>query len=973
MKTLNLNLAGLYTAQNDFGPKGGMLDVANNVVIDQVNLGQCRNGFDALEFNFPNSSDRANRFGVYQDTLVSHFGDDSLGYYSVVDGWHPYAGTFDPPDPLLARCRFLQSNLNFYFTTSLGIYKLDSVFSTPAPAGVPEALDLEVSLSGSSGFFTSNEVKTISAKTTNASAILTYISDDDIVGILIGQIVTGTDIQANSLVTDISLSETVLITEGDLTAGNSSMTNVDSSAGLIAGQIIDMDGVPANTRVVSVSGVGPYTVVMSANAIETAANRPVTFRSDNTVTMSQTATGTATSSITFSDGAQIGYRLLWGIRDANEGVILGAPSALTLISNNTGGTRDTQSIATIPDGITTNHFYQLYRTAETPSLAVSPVDQEQLVVEGFPDNTDLSNGYITVVDQTPDSLKGQALYTGSDVDGIAQANFQPPLAKDFCFFKGYVLYANTEQRQQLKIQIDGVGGSEGVDVGDIITIDGVAFTGASVEDIAAGEFAIVTGGTPAQNIADTANSFIRVVNRYAANTTTYAYLLSGPNDLPGQMLLKVRAPGGAQFSVTASANGDAWTPNLPTTGDSVSSTSEVETNAIYIAKFNQPEAVPIANKKPVGVRSNRILRVVPLRDYVVIFTSDGVYRFLGDGLTSFEVQPFDLTVRLISPESASPLGNEAWCLSNQGVVSVSDAGVQSRSTLQIDDKIRQLLGQAIDSTSFYAFAVGYETDHRYILGVPDSEGDTFCTQEYCLNYFTDAWVRWTRQCSVGFIHPTEDRLYLGNGDNERVVFERKAGTFRDLVDEWNECEIVSSNEFTVVLTDVVGITPGDLLQQGDLQAVILEVDPSDNSLILDQVRAWTPGDALFLYAIACEIQWKPAAAGDPTEAKQCSEGQIIFRQAQFTLGSIDCLTDISPSFSSVSIEGAPAGGFGEVSFGSGPWGGVARSRTKRFYIPADKQYNGSITVRFRIREAQASWLLEGISLVFFDEGFELGN
>jgi hypothetical protein len=52
---------------------------------------------------------------------------------------------------------------------------------------------------------------------------------------------------------------------------------------------------------------------------------------------------------------------------------------------------------------------------------------------------------------------------------------------------------------------------------------------------------------------------------------------------------------------------------------------------------------------------------------------------------------------------------------------------------------------------------------------------------------------------------------------------------------------------------------------------------------------------------------------------------------------------------------------------------VSRSKTLRFLIPANKQYCGSITVKFVIRTGLSSWLLEGISLVPFDEGFELGK
>lgn len=971
-KALNLKIAGLYTSQNDYGAKAGMLDVADNTVIDQQDLGQSRRGFDALGFALPGTSDRINRFGVYQNVLVAQYGASSLAYYDPNTGWHPYSGTFNHPDPLLARCRFLQSNLNFYFTTSLGVKKLDLVTGTPVDAGIPKALDLALALSGSSGFLTSNVVKTITATTTNASAILSQISDADMTSLLTGMYASGTNIPAGSLVSSISLSATVLVTTGDLTAGSMTIANVASTAGLSNGQLVSANGLLANTRITNITGAGPYTVTVSQAAIQSGTSQSLTFRSDNTITLSQSATGSGAVSVTIANGAQVGYRLVWGKRDANNNVDLGVPSQLVALTNATGGTRNVQATATIPAGITTSHFAQLYRSVATPGASVPPVDQEQLVTEVKPTNTDLSNGFITITDQTPDSLKGESLYTGTDEQGIGQANYQPPFAKDFCFYKGYVLYANTSLRQQLDLTIAGVGSPSGVQVGDVITIGGVAFTADSTENTATGHFQVFTSGTPAQNIANTTDSFIRVVNRYAANTQYYAYLLSGQNDLPGQMLIEAREPGGSTFAFTASSNGTAWTPNLPTSGTTVISSAQAQTNALYVAKYGQPEAVPLENLFPVGASSNVVLRIIPLRDYVVIFTTDGVYRLLGSTVTTFDVQPFDLTTRLVAPETAVALGNQAWCLANQGVVSVSDGGVQSRSTLQIDDKIRELLGSSLDAVAAYAFAVSYETDHRYVLALPENDEDTFCTQEFCLNYFTEAWTRWTRSCTAGFVHPTEDKLYFGNGADNRVVFERKSGTFRDYVDEPNPITILSSSGTTVSLADVTGIIAGDILVQGTSFAEIESVDPASQSVVVNQQIAWSAGAASYEAAIEHTIQWKPASAGDPTEAKQYSEGQIIFREATFTTATLSFLTDVDASFESVPIPGTNPGLWGQFAWGQVPWGGVSRSRTFRFYVPANKQYGGSLTVKLTIRSGMSSWKLEGISLVPFDESFELG-
>ena len=282
-------------------------------------------------------------------------------------------------------------------------------------------------------------------------------------------------------------------------------------------------------------------------------------------------------------------------------------------------------------------------------------------------------------------------------------------------------------------------------VGDEITFttfaDSFVLTAAAAEDISAGEFEVFTAGTPAQNIADTANSFIRVLNRFTDNSFVYAYLLSGPNDLPGQMLLEARS-GVLAFDVEADANGDAWTPNIDT---AQLSEAENNKNGLLISKFQEPEAVPRVNLFPVGGIGNIIQRVVPLRDYVVVITTEGLYRLTGQqNLSDFSVNPFDLTVQIVGPETACALGNECWALSTQGAVSISDGGVRIRSGLQINDVLQRLIRQAPNSTREVSFGVPYESDQRYILSLPDSEGDTTCVQQYCYNYITNKWTRWTR-------------------------------------------------------------------------------------------------------------------------------------------------------------------------------------------------------------------------------------
>ena len=990
-KTLDLKFAGLWTAPNDYTAPDGALDLATNCVCDQRDLGQSRRGFDIYIDNssgdlvgFPLKTFTATHpyettydLLTYRYNLPSTTGKLLLNDQDVITGDNEFA----PPNGTL-RARMLNWGAYIYVASNQGIKRFSSSLVSSVPAGIPQALDLVLSLTGSSGFFTSNEVASISAKVTNASADLTTISDSDIANVVIGQIITGTGIQDNTVVQSITLSAPVVIQTCGLTGGSTTVTAAVST-GVVANQLVSGQGIQEDTRVVSVSGGGPYNIVLTKAPIITNAGIDLTFSSDNTIVMSQVASlggGPSIETLTLSNGAQIAYRMVWGYINENKATMLGAPSAFTTIINTTGESRDVEINASIPDGVTTDYFYQIYRSVQTPSSSISPADQMQLVVQGTPSAMDISNGYLVVTDQTPDSLKGQALYTGSDVEGITQANYPPPTARDIGNFRGYVLYANYTLPYQLNLNIDGVGAPNGVQIGDVITIstntDTFDLTGASTEDTATGEFAVVTSGTPSQNIADTAQSFIRVLNRYGMNDICYAQYLSGPNDLPGQMLLYAR-PDIQEFDIIASDNGTAWTPNIDTT-----QTAEAENvpNGILIAKAQEPEAVPRVNRFLAGGIGNEILRVVPLRDYTIIFTNQGIYRLTGQSIGDFSVEPFDLTVQLVAPETAVALGNECWALSSQGAVSISDGGVRIRSGLQINNILQSLIQGAPNSLRDYAFALGYESNQRFILALPDSEGDTTALQQFCYNYITDTWTNWDRNCTAGYVHPLAG-LFLGNGNNENIVKERKSGNFTDYVDEAIPVLIQSYSGLNVVLNTVSGVTVGDLLWQDQLgvpvYSEIIAVDVAGTSVTVAGEITWDiggdPANTKVLMAISNIIQWKPVDVGDPMEAKQFSEGQLAFRTARFLSAALDFATDISSGFETVELLGQTGSGWGLFPWGLAPWGGTPRPRTLRYYVTQNKQYGGILIPRLRIRSGYADWQLEGISLSVYDVGPELGG
>ena len=984
-KSLELRLAGLWTSPSDYTAPPGALDVADNVAIDQKDLANSRRGFE-IELN----NEDGDQDGFPMLTMIGT--DPNTTNYNLLtyrynsggpegrllkDDEDTISGDTDFLPPTGAqRVRMINWGAYIYVTSNQGIKRYSTALNSSVPAGIPPALDLVLSLQDSSGYLTSNEVASVSVKTTNASPTLTFISDADIQSFFIGQIITGTGIPDATTVQDVTLSAPVVIYSTNLTAGSADVV-VTANTGIVVGQIVSGTGIQEGSRVTTIVST---TITLDKAAIQTATGNSVTFSSDNTVTMSANATASGSITATLSNGSQVAYRLVWGYINENKATMLGAPSSFTAITNNTGGTRNVQAIATIPEGITTDNFYQLYRSVATPTQSIVPADQMQLVVQGVPDSGDISAGYITITDETPDSLKGEALYTGTDVEGISGANYRPPVAVDMAAFRGYVIYANYTLPYQLKLIMDGIGSPDGIQVGDVITIthdvDTFDLTAASSETIGSGEFQVFSSGTPAQNIADTAASFIRVLNRFTDNDIVYAYLLSGPTDLPGQILLQSRANIGV-FTVVASAHGTAWTPNIDTT-----QTAEAESvpNGLLIAKAQEPEAVPLINKFLVGGVGVEILRVVPLRDYTFILTTTGAYRLTGTSLDSFSVEPFDPTIRLVAPESAVSLGNECWCLCTQGAISLSDGGARIRSGLQINSTLQSLIQQAPNALRNIAFAVGYESNQKYVLALPTGDTDTTCSQEFTYNYITDRWTRWTRDATAGYVHPL-DGLYLNNGNNQNVVLERTNGDFTDFVDESFEITIVSFDTLEVVLDTIEGITIGDLLWQDqsgiEVYAEIVAIDIASNTVTVSQEIDWdlmaSPGDTRIFMAINCVVQWKPMSVGDPTEAKQHSEGQLIFRSQRFYSAEIAIATDISPGFVATTLLGQNTGSWGQFGWGEVGWGGVTRPGTKRFYVPQDQQYAGIVIPKLTIRSGYSNWQLEGGSITVYDISGELGG
>jgi hypothetical protein len=881
-------------------------------------------------------------------------------------GWRNYSGTYMEPDATLGRIRGVSASQNFYFITSTGVERLDAYNGTPVTAGGIKAIDGDLALSGSSGFMTTN--------------------------------------------------------------------------------------------------------------------------------------------------TQVAYRIVWGYKDANNNLHLGAPSQRLVISNASGGSRNVQITIYIPAGVTVNHFYQIYRSGMSASSTSEPNDEMNLVFEDNPLAAEITAQQVVITDNTPESLRaGATLYTSASQEGSLQANEVPPYCKDIAVFRDSTFFANTKTKQRLTLTNLAVGGTTGlnylslaatyvnatsftvvdstgiaagmmvtgpaanVPVGitvssvsgttinvtggsltawgatktlqfrDQLSLAGVTYTtndlgrttstvtmtiaspgvitwtangltndstvkfsttGALPTGITAGttyfvvnvaantfqvsatqggtaintsgsqsgvhtavandqKFSIVTSGTPAQNINDSIRSLVKTINLTTANTTVYAYYLSNAGDLPGQFLLEERGIGGSVFYATVTSHNTAFNPVLPTSGTTVPSTNDLFKNGLYYSKTLQPEAVPLLNYFRIGSAEKEIYRIIPLRDALFILKEDGIYRLTGFGPSSFRVDLLDNTTKIIAPESAVPLNNQIYMLADQGVVAVSDTGVAIVSR-NIEITLLKLFSASLATVKTLTFAIPYETERKYILWTITNAADTYPTQAYVINTFTQAWTRWPLSKKCGIVSPTNGRIYCGDALTNKTNVERKARDFTDYVDDDYQTTLTSASGKTLTVASTSNIEVGDLMYQSSTAVTtVIDLDVLAGTVTVSDTVTWiAPAPITILKAIETIIEYVPETAKNPGITKQYREISFFFKDVFFDNIEIGFTSDLSGSRESVSFSGFGVNLWGLFTWGSGSWGGGQRAISVRTYVPASKQRCSQLTVRLTHREGYSYYSLEGLSLIY---------
>lgn len=753
-----------------------------------------------------------------------------------------------------------------------------------------------------------------------------------------------------------------------------------------------------------------------------------------------------------ADTYSVNYKIVWGYRDLNGVLMLGAPSQVVTIKNNAGASRNVAFTIYIPSGITVNHFVQIYRSEQingTPSLELAQV------YEKTPTDAEITaksmGGGGTVVDVSADLLRGAFLYTNPSLGGAIQANDQPPLAKTMVKFKSYVWYLNTVSKYRLKVTLLGTGSV--LPANAIVRINSLVYTARSTENIGAREFQTVGGtggsattGSASEDIRQTALSLIRCINQ-DSSSTVYAYYLSDNLTTPGDILIEERGIGSqigfgfycstAAFSpasttgsyiTTGTATTDKFTVDvgqnkgIPQSGDILfvlsstisefvgstpyycvnPSTSSFQVSAsrggtpinfttngtvswfwlvtakndsfinrAYYSKSQQADAVPLLSFKDIGSNDKQIMSALSLRDSLIVMKEDGFYRISGD--EPFQVDIIDTTIQLIGPDTAVVANNTIYALTNQGIVTVTEAGAEVIG-LPIEADIKYLFGKMLSSIKTMAFGVAYETERKYILYLPSSITDTYCTQAYVFNTYTKTFTRWPLSATIGTVDPRTDKLLLGSSTLNTLLQETKTYSYLDYADYLSTETIISVTGKVLKMTGIDKLSVGDLIWQSTANNSYVEsIDSILNTVTVYDVTNFSLGSCKTYSSIKAKIKWNVDAGHTPTNLKHYSDVSLYFKSNFAGTAKTNFESDISPTVSSVpTYSDFPIQGWGLFEWGTTPWGEEASKKPIRVIVPREHQRCSQLSVEFNHQFAYSAWKLVGISFNFNEGSTRIG-
>lgn len=206
------------------------------------------------------------------------------------------------------------------------------------------------------GTFTSFDIVLTAQITNLATGVGGIVSTSTL---FVGMLVTGTGIPDNTTISQILNNNTIIISQAaTATDAAASLTFTYKVNEVVSGlrlKSIEQNGNLYFTTSEGIKKISAASAATLASSVITNAGgiKALDIKADINDTLGF-----------LSPDSVVGYRAVWGIKDNNSNLILGAPSERVIVNNTDSTDSKTVDVRiTIPREVTTAHFYQLYRTA----------------------------------------------------------------------------------------------------------------------------------------------------------------------------------------------------------------------------------------------------------------------------------------------------------------------------------------------------------------------------------------------------------------------------------------------------------------------------------------------------------------------------------------------------------------------------------------------------------------------------------
>ncbi len=947
---LNLDIRGLYTSPNNLsGSPDGALSAADNIVIPATNLARSRNG--QRQYGSPLSG-AVNKLFLYSSNLLVNYGTklayDSDGAGTFVD----YSGTYSP-FAAGYRMQSLEAAGCAYFTTSKGIYKIDQLVTTPIPAGVSTGLGISGSTTGGSGFLLEDSAVAY-------RVVWGYIDAQNT--LLLGapsQRLTVINPAGSGSSKDVAL--TVPIPDGITTThfvriyrsfGTATDGDTPNDDLQLVIQITPSSGEIA-AHVLTTTDTTPYSLMREAlytnQGIEGAenANFPPPAALDFDVFKGSTFYANTKQrqqlSITL---IAVGLPQLGYYDDASVGTTSASPNLTTIAS--TAGLR--VGMRCVGTGIPSDSRIQEITSATTLTMSKNATATASVAVQ-FQDGISFGTRSYwagSTTSYTTDQFTAQiGLSPGQNINETALNLIDVINRSTSGPVYGYYESGTDDLPGVFRIEERELGGDALIVSSTLSTCWSPALNKQRL--ISSNTVANPTVITSPLHGLTTGNS----IQIYGSNSTP---ALSGTYTVTVVNANTFTVP----VNVTVAGTAGYW--NLST--GLVTTNAEVRQNRVYVSKPNQPEAVPVYRYFDIGSANFPIQRVKALRDGIIFFKQDGIFRITGETFVNMAVTVLDSTVVLLAPESVATLANQIFCMTSQGIVSVTDSGVAIRS-VPIEDAVLLLSSDQYPAFPTVSFGIGYESERTYAFFTVTQEDDDTCTQAFIYNSLTNAWTRWDLTRSAGVVNGYVDKLYMADDDGQ-VFVERKNFTNNDYADLEYAVTVVSVDDSTTLtILAQTGLAVGQTLVQSRRQVLITAVNDAFTEIEVTSTRGFVAGAATAYQPIRNRMEWHPITGGNPGVLKHFSEATFFFKDAAFNTIEVGFASNIIKSWVHFPLINNTGVGWGGQPWGEFPWGGVlGGSAALRTYWPRVPARGSWGYIYLETEQAFQGFSLQGVSILF---------